>query len=207
MTKDSNLPSKKRGAMTFMATQDGIGTRPQRETLGRAVGQGVELTVACLISYALITQILIRVYSVSREDDLLGGMWAVVATIFVYRESYQKSVSAAISRMSATVLSFALCLIYLLFLPFHALGMAALIGIGAVVLILADRSEDVITASITTTVVMEAAGITPQHAWTQPILRLLDTNIGMAVGIAAAWASLKLGSQTDRRSPATVRDS
>ena len=150
MTKDRNLPSKKRGAMTFMGTQDGIGTRPQRETLGRAVGQGVELTVACLISYALITQILIRVYSVSREDDLLGGMWAVIATVFVYRESYQKSVSAAISRMSATVLSFALCLIYLLFLPFHALGMAALIGIGAVVLILADRHEDVITAAITT---------------------------------------------------------
>jgi uncharacterized membrane protein YccC len=193
--------------MTFMGTQDGTGTRPQRETLGRAVGQGVELAVACLISYALITQILIRVYSVSREDDLLGGMWAVVATIFVYRESYQKSVSAAISRMSATVLSFALCLIYLLFLPFHALGLAALIGLGAVVLILADRSEDVITAAITTTVVMVVASIAPQHAWTQPILRLLDTNIGMAVGIAAAWASLKLGSQTDRRSPATVRKS
>ena len=190
-----------------MGTQDGIGTRTQRETLGRAVGQGVELAVACLISYALITQILIRVYSVSREDDVLGGMWAVIATVFVYRESYQKSVSAAISRMSATVLSFALCLIYLLFLPFHALGMAALIGIGAVVLILADRSEDVITAAITTTVVMVVAGIAPQHAWTQPILRLLDTNIGMAVGIAAAWASLKLGSQTDRRSPATVRES
>jgi Fusaric acid resistance protein-like len=193
--------------MTFMGTQDGIGTRPQRETLGRAVGQGAELAVACLISYALITQILIRVYSVSREDDVLGGMWAVVATVFVYRESYQKSVSAAISRMSATVLSFALCLIYLLFLPFHALGMAALIGIGAVVLILADRSEDVITAAITTTVVMVVAGMAPRHAWTQPILRLLDTNIGMAVGIAAAWASLKLGSQTDRRSPATVRAS
>src|ERR1700728_4938972 len=132
--------------MTFRGTQDGIGTRPQRETLGRAVGQGAELALACLISYALITQILIRVYSVSREDDVLGGMWAVIATVFVYRESYQKSVSAAISRMSATVLSFPLCLIYLLFLPFHALGLAALIG--AVVLILADRSENVITAVI-----------------------------------------------------------
>jgi hypothetical protein len=81
--------------MTFMGAQDGIGTRPQRETLGRAVGQGVELAVACLSSYALITQILIRVYSISREDDVLGGMWAVVATVFVYRESYQKSMSAA----------------------------------------------------------------------------------------------------------------
>src|ERR1700691_3820050 len=163
--------------MTFMGTQDGIGTRPQRETVGRAVGQGVELTVACLISYALITKILIRVYSISREDDLLGGMWAVVATVFVYRESYQKSMKAALSRMSATVLSFALCLVYLLILPFHPVGMAALIGIGAVILILVDRAEDVITAGITTAVVMVVAGIAPQHAWTQPILRLVCTNI------------------------------
>jgi uncharacterized membrane protein YccC len=122
-------------------------------------------------------------------------MWAVIATVFVYRESYQKSMRAALSRMSATVLSFALCLIYLLILPFYPVGMAALIGIGAVILTLVDRAEDVITAGITTVVVMVMAGIAPQHAWTQPILRLVDTNIGMAVGIAAAWGGMKLGSQ------------
>jgi uncharacterized membrane protein YccC len=73
-----------------------------------------------------------------------------------------------------------------------------------VVLILVNRSEDVITAAITTTVVMVVAGITPRHAWMQPILRLLDTTIGMAVGIAAAWTTLKLRSRTDRRTPSTA---
>ena len=29
------------------------------------------------------TAILAHVYSVSRSDDLLGGMWAVVATAFI----------------------------------------------------------------------------------------------------------------------------
>src|SRR5271170_7069575 len=184
--------------------ENGASQRSPLFRISHAVGSATILAIACLLSYWLITTVLTREYSVSREDDLLGGMWAVVATIFVYRESYQKSVSAAISRMSATVLSFALCLIYLLFLPFHALGLAALIGIGAVVLILVNRSEDVITSAITTTVVMVVAGIAPQHAWMQPILRLLDTTIGMAVGIAAAWATLKLGSRTDRRSPSTA---
>ena len=188
-----------------MDNQDGIERRPLLETLGRTAAQGVELGVACLISYALITQFLTRAYSVSREDDLLGGMWAVIATVFVYRESYQRSMKAAFSRMSATVLSFALCLIYLLILPFHPVGMAALIGICAVILILVDRAEDVITAGITTAVLMVMAGIAPQHAWTQPILRLVDTNIGMAVGIAAAWIGLKLGSQSHARSPAVAR--
>lgn len=39
----------------------------------------------------------------------------------------------------------------------------------------------------TTAVVMVVAGISPQHAWRQPILRLFDTLIGIAAGIAAVW--------------------
>ena len=198
------MPSNRQGATAPMEKRDGIETRSQLETCSHAVGQGVGLAAASLISYALITHILTRVYSVSREDDLVGGMWAVIATVFVYRESYQKSMRAALSRMSATVLSFALCLVYLLIFPFHPVGMAALIGIGAVILILVDRAEDVITAGITTAVLMVMAGLAPQHAWTEPILRLVDTNIGMAVGIAAAWAGMKIGSQTHRRRPATA---
>jgi hypothetical protein len=188
-----------------MENQDGIERRSQLETCSHAVGQGVGLAAVSLISYELITHILTRVYSVSREDDLVGGMWAVIATVFVYRESYQKSIKAALSRMSATVLSFALCLIYLLILPFHPVGMAALIGIGAVILILVDRAEDVITAGITTAVVMVVVGIAPQHAWIQPILRLADTSVGLGVGIAAVWIGRKLGSQSHGRSPAVAR--
>jgi hypothetical protein len=194
------MPSYRQGATAPMEKRDGIETRSQLETCSDAVGQGVGLAAASLISYALITHILTRVYSVSREDDLVGGMWVVVATVFVYRESYEKSMRAALSQFSATVLSFALCLVYLLILPFHPMGMAALIGMGTVVLILVDRSEDVITAGI-----MVNAGIAPQHAWTQPILRLVDTSIGLGVGIGAAWIGLKLGSQSHGRSPAVAR--
>jgi uncharacterized membrane protein YccC len=39
---------------------------------------------------------------------------------------------------------------------------------------------------------MVVAGISPQHAWRQPILRLFDTLIGIAVGIAAAWIAKSL---------------
>jgi uncharacterized membrane protein YccC len=124
-------------------------------------------------------------------------MWAVAATVFVYRESYQQSVSAALSRMAATSLSFVLCLVYLLIFPFHVWGMAAVIGIGAIILTLLGRSESIITTGITTAVVMVVAGISPQHAWKQPILRFVDTILGVAVGIAAAWISLSIGSRSD----------
>ncbi len=56
--------------------------------------------------------------AVSPADDLLGGLWAVIATVFVYRVTYQQSMTAAVSRVAATAVSFALCLIYLIFLPF-----------------------------------------------------------------------------------------
>lgn len=147
---------------------------------------GTGLGLAALVSYELTTRVLTNAIS-SRDDQMLGGMWSVAATLFVCRQSYVESVRASLSRTAATSLSFILCLGYLMFFPFSSSGMAVLIAIGAVIMIMIGRPGDVITASITTAVVMVVAGITPQHAWHQPILRLLDTLIGIGVGITAAW--------------------
>ena len=155
--------------------------------------EGLTVSILCVISYSLITHMLTHLFPVSRDDDLLGGMWAVVATIFVYRYGYQQSVGAALSRVWATSLSFILCFMYLLFFPFHVWGMATLIGIGAVAMSLLDRPEDVITTGITTAVVMVVAAISPEHAWKQPILRVMDMTVGVAVGVVGAWISLKSG--------------
>jgi uncharacterized membrane protein YgaE (UPF0421/DUF939 family) len=192
--------------MTFKETQDGNAASLSLVHISHAVGQGAALAIACLITYALITRILTRAYFITRDDDLLGGMWAVAATVFVYRESYKGSARAALSRMMATLLSFVLCLAYLLIFPFHPWGMAALIGIGATVLTLVGRPRDIITTGITTTVVMVVAGMGSQHAWREPILRLVDTAVGTAVGTAAAWISLKLGSRP-RPAPLTLEQS
>ena len=152
----------------------------------------VVLAVACLITYWLVTSALSRVYSLSRDDDLLGGMWAVLATIFVLRDSYGKSVAAAVSRMAATSVSFVLCLIYLAFLPFHAWALAVLVGASALAVMLLGRPGDAVTAGITTAVIMVVAAVSPQHAWQQPILRLVDTVVGVAVGAVAAWTGMQV---------------
>jgi uncharacterized membrane protein YccC len=143
--------------------------------------------LSCLLTYWLATTILAHVYSPSAADDELGGLWAVIATVFVLRETYDKSVAAAVSRIGATLVSFALCLVYLAFLPFHLWGLAVLTGLSGLVAALIGRPEDSITAAITTTVVLIVAEVSPHDAWTQPILRLADTVIGVAVGMAAAW--------------------
>jgi uncharacterized membrane protein YccC len=150
------------------------------------------LAVACMITYWLARDVLTRVYSISRADDLLGGLWAVVATIFVCRDSYEQSVAAAVSRMSATAVSFVLCLIYLIFLPVYGWGVALLIGLSALAVMLIGRPGDAVTAAITTAVVLLVAAVTPRDAWEQPILRFVDTLIGVAIGVAAAWIGLRL---------------
>ena len=181
-------------------------TRPQPSGFGQAVIRGVLLAACCLVSYAVITHILVAARIVTRDDELLGGMWAVIATIFVFRFTYQESVTAALSRMSATVLSFALCFLYLLLFPFRPWGLAALIGIGAILLSLIGRPGDIITASITTAVVMVAAGISPQHAWKEPILRLIDTVVGIGVGIAGVWIGRTFIGHSLSRAPAELRE-
>jgi uncharacterized membrane protein YccC len=57
---------------------------------------------------------------------------------------------------------------------------------------LLGRSEDAVTAAITTAVVMVVAAVSPAHAWQEPILRFADTIGGVVVGVATAWAGLRL---------------
>jgi len=167
-------------------------SRPSRGQVVTAVVDCTVLAVACLVTYSLVTVARHHVYSVSRPDDLIGGLWAVISTIFVLRSSYQQSVAAVVSRLTATTVSFALCLVYLIFLPANAWSLAALIGLSTLAVILLGRPGDALTAAVSTAVVMVVAAVSPQHAWQQPILRLIDTVIGAAIGFAFAWAELRL---------------
>ena len=145
----------------------------------------LEMAIASAISYWIITHGLAPF--VDRASDFLGGMWAVVATVFVFRDTRANSVSAGLARLLATGVSFALCLLYLLLFPFQPVGLAAVIGVGTVVMMLLGRREDIVTTGITTTVVMVVAAMSPHDAWQQPLLRLVDTVVGIAVGIACIW--------------------
>jgi uncharacterized membrane protein YccC len=146
------------------------------------VVHALNMAIACLISYWIVTHILSRF--VDESSDFLGGMWAVVATVFVFRETRLRSLSAGIERLIATCVSFALCLLYLSLFPFTPVGMAALIAIGTVVMALLGRRDDIVTVGITTVVVMVVAAMSPVDAWQQPVLRLADTMVGIAVGLA-----------------------
>jgi len=163
---------------------------PQVESLRLSLWDivyALNMAIACLITYWIMTHILSRF--VDESADLLGGMWAVVATVFVFRETRLQSLSAGIARLIATCVSFALCLLYLLLFPFTPVGMAALIAIGTMVMASLGRRDDIVTVGITTVVVMVVAAMSPVDAWQQPLLRLVDTIVGIAVGVACKWAA------------------
>jgi uncharacterized membrane protein YccC len=149
------------------------------------VAYALNMAIACLITYWMMTHTLSRF--VDESSGFLGGMWAVVATVFVFRETRLQSLSAGIARLIATCVSFALCLLYLLLFPFTPVGMAALIALGTLAIALLGRRDDIVTVGITTAVVMVVAAMSPADAWQQPLLRLADTVVGIAVGVACKW--------------------
>jgi len=55
--------------------------------------------------------------------------------------------------------------------------------------VLLGREDDIVTTGITTTVVLVVAAMSPEQAWQQPILRLFDTVVGIAVGVACKWCA------------------
>ena len=121
----------------------------------------LNMGMACLITYWIITHL---VYGfVDQASNFLGGMWAVVAVIFVFRDTRAHALSAGIARLIATCVSFALCLPYLLLFPFTPVGLAILLGIGTLVMALLRRRDDIVTTGITTTVVHGGCGNEPQR--------------------------------------------
>ncbi len=166
---------------------------PSRADLQVALLGCLIVGVACVVAYWVVTTTEPHVYSRARwSATQVGALWAVISTVFVLRESYDKSTAAVVSRLSSTSVSFALCLIYLIFLPFHVWALGLLVGASALAVILLGRPGDAVSAGISSAVVMIASRLDPQHAWQQPILRFADTVVGVVVGIAAAWLALRI---------------
>jgi uncharacterized membrane protein YccC len=144
------------------------------------------MAVACVITYWIMLEVHDR-FGLGASSRVVGSLWAIVATIYVFRDTRANSLSASIGRIIATVVSFALCFAYLLLFPFTAIGLVAVMAGGTLVMMALGRREEISLTAVTTAVVMLVAAIEAQNAWQQPLLRLMDTFIGIAVGVACKW--------------------
>ena len=151
----------------------------------RDVVYAFDMAIACLITYWVMAFLLPR--WVHWPSTSVGVLWAVISTVFVYKDSRAHSLSAGLARLTTTFASFALCLVYLSLLPATVVGMAALIAIGVLLMLLVGRPDETGLTAITIAVIMIVATEHPQDPWMQPILRLVDTVVGITVGVACKW--------------------
>jgi uncharacterized membrane protein YgaE (UPF0421/DUF939 family) len=149
------------------------------------VVHAVNLAITTFIAYALTTSV--TPLLTQRPAQPVGILWTVISAVFVFRDTREHSLSAGLSRLYATCVSFALCLVYLSLFPANPLGMAIVIAIGTLLMTLANRRDEIGLLAITTAVVLIVAAENPQTAWQQPFLRLADTVAGVTVGIACKW--------------------
>ena len=151
------------------------------------VAYAIDMAIACLITYWVMIFLLPRL--VGWHSTSVGVLWAVISTVFVYKDTRIHSLSAGISRLIATFAGFALCLIYLSLLPATTIGMGALIALGSLLMIIIGRRDETGLTAITIAIIMIVAASNPQDAWLQPLLRLVDTLVGISVGVACKWVA------------------
>src|SRR6516165_11290379 len=101
------------------------------------IAYAIDMAIACLITSWVMIFLLPRL--VGWHSTSVGILWAVISTVFVYKDTRSHSLSAGISRLIATMISLILCLSYLLLFPITSFGMAALIFIGTLVTISLGR--------------------------------------------------------------------
>jgi len=170
------------------------GVRPVVSTATATPGVGrhdlvssLVLGIACGASYLLLAEAVGPALAETPASAEIGAMWAVVSTIFVYRASLADGLEDARTRLAATGMSLVLCLVYLAVLPVTAAGVGVVIALGSLLALGLGRPQDAALTGITSTVVLVVADLgSPSSAWEQPLLRLLDTSIGLAVGLLAA---------------------
>jgi uncharacterized membrane protein YccC len=127
------------------------------------------------------------------ENRALGGMWAVIATVFVFRQTVAGIDASLLSRLVATVVGVALCLAYLAVFPFSPVGLSVLLALGTLAAHAIGRAQDASTIGVTVAVVMVVASLGPEaDAWEQPLFRLADTVVGGLVGAAFAMVTVRL---------------
>lgn len=171
--------------------------RPSRRIRLRDLVEAIGLGIACTIAF-IVARTTGGVLDESDGSAEIGAMWAVAATVFVFRATVAEALSSTWTRLGATLLSLAVCLVYLLLLPVTAVGVGVVIGAGALLALLVGLPEDAALTGITSVVVLVVADLAPpDQRWLQPLLRLLDTAVGTAVGLLLA--SLLIGVLRRRR--------
>jgi uncharacterized membrane protein YccC len=171
------------------STSTSTTTRPPRHLTARDASGAIVLGIACAITYVVMAVLIGPLVHEAHDTDEIGGMWAVVATVFVFRASETEALRNAWTRLAATTLSLAVCTVYLVLFAVTPVGIGVVIAVGALLALLIGAPQDAALTGITSIVVLVVADLgRPDQRWLEPLLRLFDTAVGIGVGLLFATA-------------------
>lgn len=120
----------------------------------------------------------------------IGGLWSAISAIVVTQLGRKEALSSASLRVTGSAIGALTSAIYLSFLPFHPLGMAAAIFATVLVCTAVQIPSHGRLAAITVVVVMVTGSLDPKlNPLLNALLRLIESCIGtgMALLVVALW--------------------
>lgn len=114
----------------------------------------------------------------------IGGLWSAISAIVVTQLNRQETASSASLRIIGSAIGALTSAVYLSFLPFHPIGMAAAIFATVVICTALSIPGHARLAAITVLVVMVTASLdTRLNPLLNALLRLIESCIGTAVAL------------------------
>jgi len=143
----------------------------------------VQDAAVCLLAYlgGLYFNLLIE-----GTPSEIGALWCVISGIVVLQATRRDTVASAWLRVLGTLIGAAISAIYLLFLPFHPIGLAVTIGITMLVCYVFQIPDHARLAAITVAVIMVVSLVHPQiNPLLNAGLRFIESCIGTALAVLA----------------------
>jgi len=134
----------------------------------------------------------------------IGGLWSAISAIVVTQLSRKEALSSASLRVTGSAIGALTSAVYLSFLPFHPVGMAAAIFATVLICTAVQIPSHGRLAAITVVVVMVTASLDPRlNPLLNALLRLIESCIGTLMALLAVvlWP----GSNTADPNPTGTR--
>ena len=146
-----------------------------------------QLRIPAAIAIASLVAYVLGFYFTSLFPGYLpkiGGLWSAISAIVVTQITRQEARSSASLRVLGSAIGAATSAVYLLFLPFHPVGMALAIFATGVICTALNIPSHGRLAAITVIVVMVTASLDPGlNPLLNALLRFVESCIGTAVAL------------------------
>lgn len=141
---------------------------------------------ACLLAYLAGQYLSLALLG---APSPIGSLWCVISAIVVLQATRQKTVASAWLRVLGTLIGATVSAVYLLFFPFHPVGLAVSIGLTMLLCEIFHLPDHARLASLTVAVIMIVSIIHPQmNPLINAGLRFVESCIGATLAVLAALA-------------------